>query len=143
MACALSLSAGLLSTTDAVKARAAARAAARLHPAPRQQARALAPPRHARRAARSAVVVPAVVAAAGPSPSTPHLQLGTAKLPKDASPAAFMDHLYQWASTLTTNGRNLPFALPLKTDRLDDGFQARRARQHMPACWSHPCEAIP
>lgn len=30
--------------------------------------------------------------------------------------------LYQWASTLTTNGRNLPLALPLKTDVLPDGF---------------------
>jgi hypothetical protein len=33
---------------------------------------------------------------------------------------------YQWAATLTTNGRNMPFALPLRTDSRPDGFQASR-----------------
>lgn len=34
----------------------------------------------------------------------------------------FVENLYQWAATLTQNGRNYPFALPLKIDKLDNGF---------------------
>jgi hypothetical protein len=30
--------------------------------------------------------------------------------------------MYQWASTLTSSGQNLPFILPLQTDRTPDGF---------------------
>lgn len=29
---------------------------------------------------------------------------------------------YQWAATLTTSGQNLPFVLPMKTDKVEDGF---------------------
>ena len=35
---------------------------------------------------------------------------------------AFLGHLYQWAASLTSNGRNLPLALPLRADKTDDGF---------------------
>ena len=34
----------------------------------------------------------------------------------------FISKLYQWASSLTSNGRNMPLALPLRTDRSKDGF---------------------
>jgi len=30
--------------------------------------------------------------------------------------------MYQWAAGLTTNGRNMPFALPQKVDRTPTGF---------------------
>ncbi|PRW33255.1 hypothetical protein C2E21_7794 [Chlorella sorokiniana] len=63
------------------------------------------------------VVVAAAAAAA------PHVQLATARLPADVNVATFNRHLYQWAATLTTNGRNLPFSLPLKADPREDGFQ--------------------
>lgn len=72
-------------------------------------------------AARASRVV--VAAAAG----APHLQLATAKLPTDTNVDAFVEQLYQWAATLTTNGRNLPFALPLRCDKLGSGFQVGAA----------------
>ncbi|KAK3265427.1 hypothetical protein CYMTET_25895 [Cymbomonas tetramitiformis] len=50
-------------------------------------------------------------------------QLGTAKLPSDVSTDVFCSSLYQWASTLTTSGQNMPFALPQRVDRLDNGFK--------------------
>ena len=31
--------------------------------------------------------------------------------------------MYQWASTLTHQGQNMPFALPLQTDALENGFE--------------------
>ena len=34
----------------------------------------------------------------------------------------FASKMYQWASTLTYQGRNMPFALPFRTDPLDTGF---------------------
>lgn len=67
----------------------------------------------------------ALPAAARRRPAT--LQLATAKLPSGVDKAAFAQHLYQWAATLTTNGVNLPFALPLKADPRSDGFQVRAA----------------
>ena len=99
----------------------AARAALRPSPAHRAP---LPLPRAARKAGaislprRAAVVVAAAAAA-------PHVQLATAALPADVDVPAFNRHLYQWAATLTTNGRNLPFALPLKADARPDGFQVR------------------
>lgn len=51
------------------------------------------------------------------------LQLATAKLPTSSDSTIFAAALYQWAATLTTNGRNLPFALPLKVDKVNaDSF---------------------
>lgn len=35
---------------------------------------------------------------------------------------AFLDGMFQWASTLTTSGQNMPFALPLAADRTTNGF---------------------
>lgn len=67
----------------------------------------------------------AVVVAAGAAAAAPHVQLATARLPADVDVATFNRHLYQWAATLTTNGRNLPFSLPLKADPRDNGFQVR------------------
>ena len=37
------------------------------------------------------------------------IQLGTAKLPPTCDETALCDALYQWASTLTRSGQNLPF----------------------------------
>jgi hypothetical protein len=39
----------------------------------------------------------------------------------------FQGTLYQWATTLTQSGGNLPFAVPLRVDRLDAGLQVRAA----------------
>jgi len=39
----------------------------------------------------------------------------------------FINSLYQWASTLTSSGQNMPFALPIKADKLDNGFQVSSA----------------
>eukprot|EP00192_Tetraselmis_astigmatica_P020552 CAMPEP_0117668586 /NCGR_PEP_ID=MMETSP0804-20121206/11636_1 /TAXON_ID=1074897 /ORGANISM="Tetraselmis astigmatica, Strain CCMP880" /LENGTH=185 /DNA_ID=CAMNT_0005476503 /DNA_START=84 /DNA_END=641 /DNA_ORIENTATION=+ len=55
--------------------------------------------------------------------SEPHLQLATAKLPGAVNKEDFVSNMYQWAATLTTSGQNMPFVLPLKTDRVDAGFQ--------------------
>mmetsp|Transcript_9054 Transcript_9054/g.16332 ORF Transcript_9054/g.16332 Transcript_9054/m.16332 type:complete len:188 (-) Transcript_9054:102-665(-) len=52
----------------------------------------------------------------------PHLQLATAKIPQNVDTADFQSGMYQWASTLTISGQNMPFVLPMKTDKLDDGF---------------------
>lgn len=35
---------------------------------------------------------------------------------------AFTSGMYQWASTLTSSGQNLPFALPLQADKTENGF---------------------
>lgn len=62
-----------------------------------------------------------VVAAAALDPSGPHIQLATAKLPSKVNEPAFTAALYQHVATLTQNGKNLPFVLPLRVDRLKDG----------------------
>jgi hypothetical protein len=51
------------------------------------------------------------------------IQLGTAKLPVGVNERALCDGLYQWASTLTSSGQNLPFALSQRVDRTEDGFE--------------------
>jgi hypothetical protein len=51
------------------------------------------------------------------------IQLGTAKLPVGVNEDALCDGLYQWASTLTSSGQNLPFALSQRVDRTEDGFE--------------------
>lgn len=62
------------------------------------------------------------VSASISSSDAPSLQLATAKLPSASNVDTFSSNLYQWASTLTTNGRNMPFALPIKTDPIKNGF---------------------
>lgn len=52
-----------------------------------------------------------------------HLQLATAKLPRGMNMLGFTDSLYQWVATLTSSGQNMPFALPIKADKLKNGFQ--------------------
>ena len=42
---------------------------------------------------------------------------------RDVDVATFGSKLYQWASTLTFTGRNMPFALPFRTNPLDNGFE--------------------
>lgn len=42
---------------------------------------------------------------------------------------AFAEFMWQWASTMIQSGKNLPFALPLKTDRLPGGFQISLLRR--------------
>ncbi|CAK0739242.1 hypothetical protein CVIRNUC_001149 [Coccomyxa viridis] len=61
-------------------------------------------------------------ASAAYSKDTPHLQLATAKLQSAVDIPTFASKMYQWASTLTYQGRNMPFALPFRTDPLDTGF---------------------
>jgi hypothetical protein len=56
------------------------------------------------------------------SPDAPSLQLATAKLPSAANVDTFSSNIYQWAATLTTNSRNMPFALPIRTDPSKNGF---------------------
>lgn len=41
---------------------------------------------------------------------------------RDASKDAFATGMYQWASTLTSSGQNMPFALPIQADKLPAGF---------------------
>lgn len=60
-----------------------------------------------------------------PHHTQPHIQLATAKLPADVDVDFFNTQMYQWAATLTQAGRNLPFALPQRVDRLPNGFQVR------------------
>lgn len=62
-------------------------------------------------------------ASAARSDTEPSVQLATAKLPPAINLATFYDVLYQWASTLTQSGGNLPFILPLKADKIPSGFQ--------------------
>ena len=45
----------------------------------------------------------------------------------------FLNSLYQWAATLTSSGQNMPFALPIKTDKLEEGFQVNVQQiRHVP-----------
>ena len=44
----------------------------------------------------------------------------------DVDIPTFATKMYQWASTLTYQGRNMPFALPFRTDPLDTGFVVGR-----------------
>ncbi|KAI8472816.1 MAG: hypothetical protein J3K34DRAFT_502386 [Monoraphidium minutum] len=79
-------------------------------------------------AARRAAVARA--AATAFTEDMPHIQLATAKLPSAANEAAFKTALYQHVATLTQNGANLPFVLPLRVDRLEDGgFQVGLLRR--------------
>lgn len=64
-------------------------------------------------------------ASAGDAPTQPSMQLATAKVPGGVDVPAFNEYLWQWASTLTQNGANLPFALVLKADKLPSGCQVR------------------
>ncbi|GAX77054.1 hypothetical protein CEUSTIGMA_g4500.t1 [Chlamydomonas eustigma] len=52
-----------------------------------------------------------------------HIQLGTAALPRGTQLQPFIDSVYQWAATLSQSGANYPTALPLKVDKLENGFQ--------------------
>jgi len=51
------------------------------------------------------------------------VQLGTAKLPADINVETFSSSLFQWATTLTTSGQNMPFVLPQKIDKTETGFE--------------------
>jgi len=51
------------------------------------------------------------------------VQLGTAKLPKGIDVAVFSATMFQWATTLTTSGQNMPFVLPQKVDKTETGFE--------------------
>ena len=52
-------------------------------------------------------------------------QLGTARLPADTNVEAFASSMFQWATSLTLQGANLPFVLPQRVDRLQTGFSVR------------------
>ena len=42
---------------------------------------------------------------------------------RDVSIPDFKSAMHQWANTLTSSGQNMPFSLPIRTDKLADGFQ--------------------
>ena len=50
---------------------------------------------------------------------------GGLRCPRNVDTGAFMTKMYQWAATLTSNGRNMPLALPLRTDQTDNGVLVR------------------
>ena len=60
-------------------------------------------------------------------------QLGTARLPADTNVEAFASSMFQWATSLTLQGANLPFVLPQRVDRLPTGFSVRAWRA-VPLC---------
>ena len=69
-------------------------------------------------------------------------QLGTARLPADTNLDAFAASLYQWASSLTLTGANLPFALAQRVDRLPTGFSVRPTRRLACSnCRAYACHA--
>ena len=73
---------------------------------------------------------------------TDSLQLATAKLPSGVDTSVFNGAMFQWASTLTTAGRNMPFALPLKVDKTADGFDVRAGASRAAASrapWRREC----
>jgi hypothetical protein len=47
----------------------------------------------------------------------------TISVRSDVDVGDFGSKLYQWASTLTFTGRNMPFALPFRTNPLETGFE--------------------
>lgn len=44
---------------------------------------------------------------------------------RDVDVGTFLSKLYQWAGSLTSSGRNMPLALPLRTDKSANGFVVR------------------
>ena len=77
-------------------------------------------PRNARRTTASGRSM--MVARAASIPEGESLQLGTAALPAGLNEEAFNNIMFQWATSLTTSGQNMPFALPQRVDRLDNGW---------------------
>ncbi|KAK9868655.1 hypothetical protein WJX84_003925 [Apatococcus fuscideae] len=75
----------------------------------------VAPPRSAHRRT--------IKTCAGKTGNDAHLQLATARLPSNVDVDEFKRTLYNWAATLTTSGRNMPFSLPIKTTHTKDGFE--------------------
>ena len=67
---------------------------------------------------------------------------------RDVSIPDFKSAMHQWANTLTSSGQNMPFSLPIRTDKLADGFQVCRClscsltegSMHSPAhsAWMEP-----
>lgn len=53
----------------------------------------------------------------------PSIQLATAKLPPGIDLETFQARIYSWASTITSSGQNMPFALPLRTRQIKNGFE--------------------
>lgn len=47
----------------------------------------------------------------------------------------FLNSLYQWAATLTSSGQNMPFALPIRADKVDQGFQVRLHKPSAALFW--------
>eukprot|EP00208_Stichococcus_sp_RCC1054_P006684 CAMPEP_0206139402 /NCGR_PEP_ID=MMETSP1473-20131121/5850_1 /ASSEMBLY_ACC=CAM_ASM_001109 /TAXON_ID=1461547 /ORGANISM="Stichococcus sp, Strain RCC1054" /LENGTH=203 /DNA_ID=CAMNT_0053533179 /DNA_START=153 /DNA_END=764 /DNA_ORIENTATION=+ len=78
--------------------------------------------------ARRPTQLAAAASAGGASLDDSTLQLGTAKLPADVDVVTFTGKLYQWANALTTNGQNLPLALPLRIDVVKGGFKMQLLR---------------
>ena len=45
------------------------------------------------------------------------------EIPKDIDVDVFSSTMFQWATTLTTSGQNMPFVLPQKVDKTKTGFE--------------------
>ena len=88
----------------------------RLAPSTRTSALA-APPLRSSRA--SSLRVSASSSATPPRDPNAALQLATTKLPAKADKQLFARSLFNWSSSITTNGRNMPLSLPLRVDRND------------------------
>jgi hypothetical protein len=52
---------------------------------------------------------------------------------RDIDTDMFGSRLYQWASTLTYASKNMPFALPFRTNPLQTGFEVLHVAD-VPAC---------
>ena len=69
---------------------------------------------------------------------------------RSVSVDAFKSGMYQWASTLTVSGANMPFTLPLAADLNDDGFdisflrviEKKPVRLARIACTVEPVEQV-
>mmetsp|Transcript_33585 Transcript_33585/g.106832 ORF Transcript_33585/g.106832 Transcript_33585/m.106832 type:complete len:163 (+) Transcript_33585:194-682(+) len=48
--------------------------------------------------------------------------IGRARIPAAVDMQKFQSNMFQWATSLTVSGQNMPFSLPLKVDRSTDGF---------------------
>jgi hypothetical protein len=51
---------------------------------------------------------------------------------RDVDVDTFSNKLYQWAATVTSSGRNMPLALPMRVSRSPQGrgFEASETDQH-------------
>jgi hypothetical protein len=58
---------------------------------------------------------------------------------RDVDVDVFSDKLYQWAATVTSSGRNMPLALPMRVNRSPQGrgFEVSKTSWRQLACFAH------